>query len=114
MGPSRTIYDLVGPETINMMELVNRVQELLRKNKLLQKDPFISNISQHEAKYEFDLADEIISVMECDSIGNNHRIVQELGIKLNPINIAIQSVIDHLKANNALYYDLNPNNIHGG
>jgi NADH dehydrogenase len=113
-GPSRIIYDLVGPETINMNDLVKLVEELLRKNKILKCEPFIGHISHNEATHEYDMADEVISIMECDSIGDNSRIIKELGIQFSPLNVAIQSVIDSMIKNEDLIHDIVHDNNHGG
>lgn len=94
MGPDRMIYDLVGPTTINFLELVQTLRNLLEIRKIDLPGLQYNFVSPINAVKKLGMNPEDVDVMQCDVLGNNSLLLTYLGLKLTPLQVAVQAAID--------------------
>jgi len=92
-GPANTIYDMVGPKTITMNELVSIVSKSL--NSALKKEiGFKKNyISVGRAPEILGMSPEDVAITQSDFLGDNSAMKEYLGIDLTPIEKAIDLAV---------------------
>lgn len=93
MGPDNMIYDLVGPEIVNMNQLIKRVSNIMQKEGYNLPKFQIQYISTEEAFKLLDMAKEEIAITRCDVLGDNKMFTKQLKIKLSKIDEGIRAAI---------------------
>ncbi|MFX1480545.1 MAG: 7-cyano-7-deazaguanine synthase [Promethearchaeota archaeon] len=92
-GDDNKIYDLVGPETINMNNLVDLVVKNLKNLGFNIPFPRIKNISYNQALDQLELCKEMIDVMRCNVISNGNIAAKALDYKLSDLRKAINASV---------------------
>ncbi|MFX0029072.1 MAG: 7-cyano-7-deazaguanine synthase QueC [Candidatus Hermodarchaeota archaeon] len=92
-GENNQIYDLVGPQIINMRNLIDMVVENLKKLGINLPPPRIHTIPYNKAPEHFELCKEMIDVMRCDITSDGTIAAKALGYNLSELNTAIEMAI---------------------
>jgi len=93
VGENNQIYDLVGPEIINMLRLVSLVYENLVELGYNVPQPRVKNIPYEKAAEELELCQEMIDVMQSDITSDGNLTAKALGFSLSDINKAVRAAI---------------------
>ena len=94
IGDDNQIYNLVGPEIINMHQLINRVEINMKEMGFNFPSPRIKILSYEQAAEEFDICSEMIDVMKCDLTADGNSTAKALGFKLSDLDCAINAAIE--------------------
>jgi 7-cyano-7-deazaguanine synthase len=92
-GPSNNIYDLVGPETVTMIDLIELVFKNLVNLGFNLPRPRISFIKYEDAAKAFGICKEMVDVMRCDLLSNGDITSKTLNFRLSDLNNAIKAAI---------------------
>lgn len=96
-GSNNTIYNLVGPKTLNMLQLIALIYNTTKKLGFDLPKPRIKNILYEKASKELGLCPEMIDVMKCDLVYDGKTTAEALGFQLSPLEKAVEeAVINHL------------------
>ncbi|MFX1411227.1 MAG: 7-cyano-7-deazaguanine synthase [Promethearchaeota archaeon] len=93
IGNDNQIYDLVGPEIINMVRLIELVHKNMLELGYNVPLPRMTNIPYDKAAEELEICQEMIDVMQSDIISDGNSTAEALGFKLSDINKAIRAAI---------------------
>jgi 7-cyano-7-deazaguanine synthase len=93
VGRNNQIYDLVGPNVINMMELIDIVVKSMRYLGFNIPPPRINHVSYEDAPEVLGICKEMIDVMRCDITSNGNIAEEALDYKLSELNEAIKIAI---------------------
>ncbi|MFX0041514.1 MAG: 7-cyano-7-deazaguanine synthase QueC [Candidatus Hodarchaeota archaeon] len=92
-GENNQIYELVGPEVINMLRLVEIVHENMVELGFKVPFPRIKHIPYEKAAEVLDLCQEMIDVMQSDITSDGNLTAKALGFTLSNLNKAIRAAI---------------------
>jgi NADH dehydrogenase len=92
-GPSNTIYDLVGPSIVNLRQLVAMVEESMTRIFDFRGSYTIESVPLENAPEVLGLSNEDIGVSQCDLLGNPEPMIRNLGIRLTPLQDAIDAAV---------------------
>ena len=96
-GNNNTIYNLVGPKMLNMLQLIELIYNTTKKLGFNLPKPRIKNIPYEKASKELGLCPEMIDVMKCDLVYDGKTTAEALGFQLSPLEKAVEeAVINHL------------------
>jgi hypothetical protein len=87
------VYDLVGPETVDMLGLVEMVARALRAAKLPIPTTRFVHVPWEKAPAELGLSKEEIDVMRCDFLGDPAAGPNALGYSLTPLGKAVEAAV---------------------
>ncbi len=93
LGQDNMIYDLVGPEIINMIVLIERVFKHMDEMGFHVPPPRIQHVSYEDAPKALGLCKEMVDVMKCDIISDGTITAKSLNFKLNSLDEAIRAAI---------------------
>ena len=93
LGKDNVTYDMVGYEITNMKDMVNRVIRYYVKFHKWKKPVKINNIPYSSATERLNISKEKVAVSQCDFLGDNTQMTNELKIKITDLNPAIKSSI---------------------
>ncbi|MFX1316844.1 MAG: 7-cyano-7-deazaguanine synthase [Promethearchaeota archaeon] len=93
VGDDNQIYDLVGPEIINMVRLIELVHKNMSELGYIVPFPRVKNIPYDKAAEELKICQEMIDVMQSDITSDGNSTAEALGFKLSDINKAIRAAI---------------------
>jgi len=93
VGESNQIYELVGPEVINMLRLVEMVHGNMVEFGYNVPQPRIKNIPYDKAAEELGICQEMIDVMQSDITSDGNLTAKALGFRLSDINKAVKAAI---------------------
>jgi len=94
IGKNNSIYELVGPEIINMNKLVEMIIENIKNKGINIPKPIISYISYEEAPEKLNICKEMVDVMRSDLTPNGNNTAEALSYTLSPLNAAINTAIN--------------------
>jgi len=92
-GNDNSVYELIGPEIINMNHLVELVITTIKEKGINIPRPDIIYISYEDAPEKLDICKEMVDVMRCDLTPNPYNTTQALGFKLSPIKEAVNTAV---------------------
>ncbi|MFX1311156.1 MAG: 7-cyano-7-deazaguanine synthase [Promethearchaeota archaeon] len=93
VGEDNQIYNLVGPDIINMCQLIDKVFKEMVSIGFNIPPPKIEHIPYEEAPRELGICKEMIDVMRCDIISDGNKTANILGFNLSKINKAIKTAV---------------------
>ena len=92
-GKDTVIYDLVGPEITNMLQLLTMVKDILTQYQHSLPETQIKYISSENAEEKIGLPKELVDIMLSNALGDPEIISKEFGIHLSPLKDAIDAAI---------------------
>ncbi|MFX1589865.1 MAG: 7-cyano-7-deazaguanine synthase [Promethearchaeota archaeon] len=92
-GKDNSIFELVGPEIINMNHLVELVISAIKEKGINIPRPEIMNISYEDAPEKLDICKEMVDVMRCDLTPDPHKLTHILGLELSPLKEAVNGAV---------------------
>lgn len=92
-GKDNEIYNLVGPETTNMVNIVDLVINKIKEMGLNLPAPEIRHISFDEAARFLEICQEMVDVMKCDLIKDGNVTAKSLNFTLSSLNSAIEAAV---------------------
>jgi nucleoside-diphosphate-sugar epimerase len=93
-GLGRSVYDLVGAETVTMASLVPRVAEIMREEGFVVPDYRVVKVPLGIASEVLGLSREEVDVMLCNVVGDPSPFVRDFRIALTPLDEAIRSAVE--------------------
>ena len=93
VGKDNQIYNLVGPEVIDMNKLVDLIYTYIEKIGINIPKPGVNYINYDKAAEELDICEEMVDVMRCNLILDGKLTAQILNYKLSPLNEAIKAAV---------------------
>jgi nucleoside-diphosphate-sugar epimerase len=93
-GLGRSVYDLVGPETVTLTSLVPRVAEIMREGGFVVPDYRVVKVPLGMASEVLGLSREEVEVMLSDVVGDPGPLVRDFRIELTPLDEAIRSAVE--------------------
>jgi 7-cyano-7-deazaguanine synthase len=93
VGQDNVIYDLVGPEIINMNELIERVFKHMKELGFHVPPPRIQHLRYEDIPKALGICKEMVDVMRCDIVSNGSITAKSLNFKLNGLDKAIRAAI---------------------
>jgi 7-cyano-7-deazaguanine synthase len=87
------IFDLVGLNTTNMLDLVNLIVESMKKMGFNLPYPRIQHIPYAQAPEQLEICKEMIDVMKCDILSDGNIFSDIFGFKLSPLNKAVDAAV---------------------
>ena len=92
-GEDNMIYDLVGPEVINMLELIERVFKHMKTLGFHVPPPRIQHLSYEDAPKVLEICKEMVDVMRCNIPSNGSVTAKSLNFRLNSLDEAIRAAV---------------------
>jgi 7-cyano-7-deazaguanine synthase len=92
-GNDNKIYNLVGPETTNMVNIVDYILKTIKKMGLNLPSPEIRYISFDEAAKFLKICQEMVDVMKCDLIEDGNLTAKSLDFTLSSLSSAIEAAV---------------------
>ncbi len=93
IGENNRIYELVGMETTNMNQLIERILEQIKAIGLNIPKPDIKFISYENAPQKLGLCPEMVDVMRCNITTDGIVTSKALNFTLHPLNKAIEAAV---------------------
>jgi 7-cyano-7-deazaguanine synthase len=93
VGESNLIYNLVGLDAINMMDLVELIYNEVRKLGLNIPKPDIEIIAYEDAPEQLGICKEMVDVMKCDLLKDGNIAANALRFNLSRLNDAIKAAV---------------------
>ena len=94
LGKDNTVYELVGPEILNMNLLVEMVINVIKERGINIPAPEILHISYEEAPKKLDICEEMVDIMKCDLTPDPKIASHSLGYELSPLKEAVKNAIN--------------------
>ncbi|MFX1499205.1 MAG: 7-cyano-7-deazaguanine synthase [Promethearchaeota archaeon] len=104
-GKDNAIYSLVGLETANMVDIVERVFEMIKEIGLNIPPPRFEYISYEQAPEILEICEEMVDVMKCDLLMDGRITAKALGFQISPLNDAIRAAVTAELSSEADSYD---------
>jgi 7-cyano-7-deazaguanine synthase len=92
-GEDNQIYDLVGPQIINMLKLLDLVIENMKKLGINVPPPKIQLVPYNQASERLELCQEMIDVLQCNLTSDGSITAKALEFKLSELNEAIMASV---------------------
>ncbi|MFX0009318.1 MAG: 7-cyano-7-deazaguanine synthase [Candidatus Hermodarchaeota archaeon] len=92
-GKDNALYNLVGPETTNMLEILENVLRIIKEMGLNLPNPKLQHISYEEAPKILDICEEMVDVMKCDILEDGSITAKALNYTLSPLNFALKAAV---------------------
>ncbi|MDQ1278842.1 MAG: Epimerase protein [Thermoproteota archaeon] len=92
-GKVNSIYDLVGPEVVSLLELIHRVAGIMQQEGFDVPHYKIVDLLPEEAMRVMDLSKEEVDVMMCDVLGNPEQFTRDFNIKSTSLDEAIRVAV---------------------
>ncbi len=92
-GDNNQIFDLVGPQVITMLELIDMVVQNMTDLGFNIPHPRINTITFEDAPEQLGICKEMVDVMKCDITSNGDIAAKALGYKLSDLDEAIKAAI---------------------
>ncbi|MFX1455207.1 MAG: 7-cyano-7-deazaguanine synthase QueC [Promethearchaeota archaeon] len=93
IGRDNMIYDLVGPQIISMVELVDQVFEMMNTLGFHVPPPRIQHLSYEEAPEALNICKDMVDVMRCDITSDAKIASESLNFTLNSLEEAIKAAV---------------------
>jgi 7-cyano-7-deazaguanine synthase len=94
IGEDNRIYDLVGPQIVNMNELVKMIYQCILEMGLNIPNAVEKKIPFDYAAKELDICQEMVDVMQCDITSDGTITAHTLGFKLSKLKEAIVAAVN--------------------
>ncbi len=98
-GGTNQTYDLVGPETVTFLQLVDRVAEAMLEEGFDVPSYRIMPIPPERAPRVMGLSKEEIDVMLCDVIGDPTPLERDFRVSLTNLDVAIRTAVRAVREN---------------
>ena len=92
-GKDNAIYNLVGPQTTNMLKILEDVLRIIKEMGLNLPNPKLQHISYEEAPKMLDICEEMVDVMKCDILEDGSLTAKALKYTLSPLNSALKAAV---------------------
>jgi nucleoside-diphosphate-sugar epimerase len=92
-GPDRATYDLVGPETSNMLALVELVSKAMQSAGVTIPPTRFEHVPWDQAGKRLGLSPDEIGVMQCDYLGDPAAGPRALGYALSSLERAVRAAV---------------------
>lgn len=93
IGKDNQVYNLVGPEVIDMNKLVDTVYSNIKQLGINIPKPGVKYIDYDKAADELDICEEMVDVMRCNLILDGNLTAQILNYKLSSLNEAVKAAV---------------------
>jgi len=93
-GEDNQIYDLVGPQIINMRNLIEMIVKNIRNRGINLPPPRIHYIPYTNAPEHLEICKEMVDVMRCNVTSDGNIAAKALGFKLSQLGDAIKSSVN--------------------
>ncbi|MFX1377379.1 MAG: 7-cyano-7-deazaguanine synthase QueC [Promethearchaeota archaeon] len=93
-GDDNQIFDLVGPQIVNMRQIIEMVVANMKSLGINIPPPRIQPIPYNKASAHFELCNEMIDVMQCDVTSDGTIAAKALGYNLSELNKAIKESVE--------------------
>lgn len=92
-GKNNTIYNLVGPKIVNMLQIVEIVTQTMKHLGFNVPEPRLKYISYEKAPQELGICKEMVDVMQCNIISDGNIASKALGYTLSSLEDAIKAAV---------------------
>ena len=92
-GKDNAMYNLVGPQTTNMLKILEDVLGIIKEMGLNLPNPKLQHISYEEAPKMLDICEEMVDVMKCDILEDGSLTAKALNYILSPLNSALKAAV---------------------
>lgn len=96
-GETHSTYDLVGPETVTLMDLLSRVVKIMEEEGFNVPNYTLHKVLVKDAPEVLGISREEVDVMLCDVLGDITPFTQDFQITLTPLDEAIRAAVQHVK-----------------
>ncbi|MHA2035448.1 MAG: 7-cyano-7-deazaguanine synthase [Promethearchaeota archaeon] len=93
LGQDNMIYDLVGPEITDMIELIEKVFEKMKELGFHVPPPQIHHLSYENAPKALDICKERVDVMRCNVTSDGNIAAKSLDYRLSSLDKAIKAAV---------------------
>ncbi len=93
LGPENKTFDLVGPSTVNMLQIIDIILEILKRSGVPVPKIRIAHLLIEDAPAALGLSMEEVNVMQCDVVGDPNPIIRAYGISFTSLNDAVATAV---------------------
>ena len=92
-GKDNVIYNLVGPQTTNMVKIIEDVLKIIKEMGLNLPNPKLQHISYEEAPKVLEICEEMVDVMKCNVVEDGSLTAKALNFTLSPLSSALKAAV---------------------